>query len=132
VNHPFESRGEWVRALGLGIAAIAILGISALLDQESGFEVWRALGEDLSISLARVTELQNQNEAMRREIEMLEAEPAAIDRAIREELDLALPDEIIVRFKDLGLWDRIKRESAERDSSSGSQWPGETMGQETK
>jgi len=121
-----------VRTLGLGIAAIAILGISALLDRESGFKVWRDLGEDLSISLARVTDLQSQNEAMRYEIEMLEAEPAAVDRAIREELDLALPGEIIVRFKDLGLRDRTGVESAERDSAIRSQRPGEMLGQETK
>ena len=121
-----------MRALGLGIAAIAILGISALLDSESGFEVWRDLGEDLSISLARVADLQNENEAMRREIEMLEAEPAAVDRAIREELDLALPGEIIVRFKDLGLRDRSDLESAERDSTSRPQWPGDVLRQETK
>jgi len=99
VKHPFASRGEWVRALGLGTAAIVILGISALLDHESGFGVWLELGEDLSRSEARVTDLVGQNDAMRREIEMLEAEPAAIDRAIREELDLALPGEIIVRFR---------------------------------
>jgi hypothetical protein len=35
---------------------------------------------------------------MRNEIQMLEAEPAALDRAIREELDLALPGEVVVRF----------------------------------
>lgn len=99
MKHPFASRGEWVRALGLGTAAIVILGISALLDHESGFGVWLELGEDLSRSEARVAQLVRENDAMRREIEMLEAEPSAIDRAIREELDLALPGEIIVRFE---------------------------------
>jgi cell division protein FtsB len=98
VKHPFASRGEWVRALGLGTAAIVILGVSALLDHESGFGIWLELGKDLARSEARVGELLRRNDAMRREIDMLEAEPAAIDRAIREELDLALPGEIIVRF----------------------------------
>jgi len=88
-----------VRALGLGTAVIVILGISALLDEESGFGVWLELGADLSRSEARISELVSQNDAMRREIQVLEAEPAAIDRAIREELDLALPGEIVVRFK---------------------------------
>ena len=88
-----------MRTLGVGIAAIAILGISALLDHESGFGIWLELREDLSRSEMRVSDLVRQNDVMRREIGMLEVEPAAIDRAIREELDLALPGETIVRFK---------------------------------
>ena len=117
MKHPFASRGEWVRALGLGTAAIVILGGSALLDHESGFGVWLRLGEDLSRSEARVAHLEHQNEAMRREIEMLEAEPAAIDRAIREELDLALPGEIIVRFKSSELRSKSEVEPAEEGFS---------------
>jgi len=116
VKHPFASRGEWVRALGLGTAAIVIFGVSALLDRESGFGVWLELGEDLARSEARVTELLRQNEAMRREIEILEAEPAALDRAIREELDLALPGEIIVRFDDSDAKDSIGRKPVEGPS----------------
>ena len=88
-----------MRTLGLGTAAIAILGASALLDPDSGFGIWTELREDLFRSQTRVAQLVRQNDAMRREIEMMEAEPAAIERAIREELDLALPGEIIVRFR---------------------------------
>ncbi len=44
--------------------------------------------------------LSAQNEALRREVEQLESDPTAIDRAIREELDLALPGEVVVqRFR---------------------------------
>jgi cell division protein FtsB len=95
------SRGECVRALGLGIAVIVILAITALLDRESGIGVWRELGQDLSQSQTRVSELKRENEVMRSEIAVLESGSAAIDRAIREELDLALPGEVIVRFKNL-------------------------------
>jgi cell division protein FtsB len=90
-----------VRALGLGIAVIVILAITALLDRESGIGVWRELGQDLSQSQTRVSELKRENEVMRSEIAVLESGSAAIDRAIREELDLALPGEVIVRFKNL-------------------------------
>ena len=121
-----------MRAFGLGIAAIAILGISALFDQESGFEVWRNLGADLSRSLTRVADLQSQNEAMRREIEMLEAEPAAIDRAIREELDLALPGEIIVRFRDLGQREKPRSKPEPRKFFIRPVWLGGLLDQETK
>lgn len=87
-----------MRTLGLGTCLIAILAASALLDQESGVERWLDLRASLSDSAGRVGRLVEENDAMRREIEMLEAEPAALDRAIREELDVALPGEIVVRF----------------------------------
>jgi cell division protein FtsB len=88
-----------VRTLGLGICVIAILAASALLDRDSGVGIWLAMREDLALSAARVEALTRENEAMQREIALLEAEPGAIDRAIREELDVALPGEIVVRFE---------------------------------
>lgn len=87
-----------MRALGLGTLMIALLAVSALVDQETGVGIWLELRDDLSASTARVTALARENEALRREIEILEAEPAAVDRAIREELDLVLPGEVVVRF----------------------------------
>ena len=87
-----------MKTLGLGTCLIAILAISALLDHESGVEIWLELRKDLSGSAARVGQLLRENDEMRYEIQMLEAEPAALDRAIREELDVALPGEIVVRF----------------------------------
>ncbi len=88
-----------MRGLGLGIIVIALLAISALLDRDSGFEIWRELRADLATSSGRVATLERRNEALRREIESLEIDPTAVDRAIREELDVALPGEIVVRFR---------------------------------
>ncbi len=90
-----------MRTLGLGTCLIAILAISALLNPESGVKIWLELRDDLSGSEARVAKLTRENEEMRNEIQMLEAEPAALERAIREELDIALPGEIVVRFTTL-------------------------------
>ena len=87
-----------MKALGVGTVLIAVAAFSALLDEDTGLRIWRELRADLETSQARVAVLVGENEALRREIEMLEAEPAAIDRAIREELDLALAGEIVVRF----------------------------------
>lgn len=87
-----------VKALGLGTGLILLAAVSALLDEESGVAIWRELGDALVVSNARVAVLERGNEALRREIETLESEPAALDRAIREELDLALPGEAIVYF----------------------------------
>jgi cell division protein FtsB len=87
-----------VRALGLGTLVILLLAIPALLDQDSGVGIWLELREDLARSEARVGDLVRQNDGLRREIELLEADPSAMDRVIREELDLALPGEVVVRF----------------------------------
>lgn len=87
-----------MKALGLGSLVIAILAMTALLDRDSGVAIWLELREDLAISTDRVDLLIAQNDSLRREIELLEADPTAMDRAIREELDLALPGEVIFRF----------------------------------
>ena len=91
-----------MKALGVGALLISVLAISALLDGETGLRIWRELKADLEMSQARVALLADENDSLRQEIETLESEPAAIDRAIREELDLALPGEIVVRFGDSG------------------------------
>jgi len=89
-----------VKALGLGIGLIALVATSALLDEETGVGIWLELRESLVVSDARIALLERENEVLRREIEMFEAESSALDRAIREELDLALPGEVIVYFTD--------------------------------
>jgi len=88
-----------VKALGLGTFVIVMLAISALLDHESGIGIWLELRDDLAASSERVAQLARENEALRKEIELLEVEPSAVERAIREELDLARPGEIVVRFE---------------------------------
>jgi len=87
-----------VKALGLGTGLIILAAASALLNDETGIAKWRDLRASLVVSSSRVAILEVQNEALRREIETLEKEPAALDRAIREELDLVLPGESIVYF----------------------------------
>ncbi len=121
-----------MRTLGLGMCVIAILAVSALLDRDSGVGKWVELREDLSVLSARVARLARANDAMRREIEMLEAEPDAVDRAIREELDVALPGEIVVRFIPVS---RGADETAEPDGGTfllRDLLPGEPAGRETR
>ena len=87
-----------MKALALGVIVISALAVSALLDSGSGVSIWRELRADLGGARARVARLEKENEALRQEIATLESHPGAIDRAIREELDVALPGEIVVRF----------------------------------
>ncbi|MEZ4278132.1 MAG: septum formation initiator family protein [Myxococcota bacterium] len=88
-----------MKALSLATFVIAAFAVSAMLDRESGLEIWLELRSDLAVSGERVERLVRENDALRSEIATLESEPDALDRAIREELDLALPGEIVVRFE---------------------------------
>jgi cell division protein FtsB len=87
-----------LKALCLGTLLIALCALLALLDGESGLGIWHELRVDLEASRARVEDLVAENEALRREIALLEADPTAMDRMIREELDMALPGEVVVHF----------------------------------
>jgi cell division protein FtsB len=88
-----------VKALTLGTFVIAAIALSALLDEDTGVAIWRELRRDLDTANARVERLMRENDALRSEIVQLEGEPAALDRAIREELDLVRPGEVVVRFE---------------------------------
>lgn len=96
---PAQGRGARVKALSLGMLVIAAIAVSALLDQDSGLSIWRELRRDLEVSQKRVELLVGEIDALQSEIATLESEPAALDRVIREELDLVLPGEVVVRFE---------------------------------
>lgn len=96
--------GGCMKTLGLGIGLIALVASSALLDAERGISIWQELRQTLAVSEARVSDLEEQNDALRREIALLEAEPTALDRAIREELGLVLPGEVVIYFTGAPAW----------------------------
>ena len=88
-----------MKALSLATILIAAFVVSALLDHESGLEIWLELRNDLEVSNERVAQLVRENSALESEIAILESEPDALDRAIREEFDLAMSGEVVVRFE---------------------------------
>ena len=88
-----------MKALSLGTFVIVAVAVLAMLDPNTGLRIWLELRRDLAVSNVRVERLVRENNALRGEIETLEREPAAVDRAIREELDLVLPGEVVVRFE---------------------------------
>ena len=121
-----------MRTLGLGTCVIGIVAIMALLDPESGLGIWQELRADLAASKARVARLVRENDAMRREISILEGEPAALDRAIREELDLALPGEVVVRFVDSAAFSGRSESPRSRPFQPQHAFSGESPDRETK
>lgn len=86
-------RITWLAALLL--AAVAIV---AIVDTDSGIPMWFRLRHDVGDVEHRVAALVRETNALREQIEALESEPFALERAIREDLELALPGEVIVRF----------------------------------
>jgi len=79
----------------LALAAVAIIAVS---DGKSGIPMWLRLRNDLDQASARVAVLARETDALRGEIEALASDPFALECAIREDLELALPGEIVVRF----------------------------------
>ena len=83
----------WLAPLVLG----AVAGIAAA-DGDSGIPMWLRLRDDVGTASGRVAALLHRNAEIEAEIEALEREPFALERAIREDLGLARPGEIVVRF----------------------------------
>jgi cell division protein FtsB len=87
-----------VRTQWLALAAIALVMVLAVVDQKSGLSTWMRLRGELDASQQRIRVLEGANDALRDEIRALERDPFAVERAIREDLELARPGEIVVRF----------------------------------
>jgi cell division protein FtsB len=82
----------WIPAL-LGAAVLY-----AFIDDEAGVRPWLRLRMDLSASQERISALQVEIAALQRDAEILERDPSALEQAIREDLELARPGEVVVRL----------------------------------
>ncbi|MAI79378.1 MAG: hypothetical protein CL917_10590 [Deltaproteobacteria bacterium] len=81
------------------IPAVLLVGFGLVVfDEESGLPAWTSLKLELSGSRARQDALRDRVDGLRSEINSLERDPSAREQAIREELKLARPGEIVVRF----------------------------------
>ncbi len=80
-------------------AAIALVFALAVFDRESGLPGWLRLRSELAVARTRTDALSEQIAALRIEIAALEHDSFAIERAIREDLELARPGETVVRFE---------------------------------
>ena len=86
-------RTRWLGLLVLG----AVVGI-AVTDTESGTSMWLRLQGDVAEASGRVDALVRENSDLKAQIDALESDPFALERAIREDLELARSGEIVVRF----------------------------------
>ncbi len=81
--------------LGLAVCAATLV----VVDRDSGVGTWLRLRSELAQSDARIRRLEAETVSLRRQIEELRTHPWAIERAIREDLDLARPGEVLIRFR---------------------------------
>ena len=77
---------------------LAVVAAIALADGSSGIPMWFRLRGDVAQAHRRVQGLVQETDALRAQIDSLQREPFALERAIREDLELAKPGEIVVRF----------------------------------
>jgi cell division protein FtsB len=82
--------------VALGVAAMGLF--MALRDDESGLRAWWALRADLRAAEARIEGLRAEVADLERNSGGLAEDPFALERAIRERLELARPGETLVRL----------------------------------
>jgi cell division protein FtsB len=87
-----------VRTTLLAPLALVAAGVIAVADGDAGIPTWLRLRGDVERAEKRVQTLVSSTAALRGEIEALRQDPFALERAIREDLELARPGEIIIRF----------------------------------
>jgi cell division protein FtsB len=85
------------RELVIGAAIVAAAIGVAVADESTGIRTWLELRHDLRVAQSRVAELEQRIESRESEAEALRSDPAALEEAIREDLGLARPGEVVVR-----------------------------------
>ena len=86
-----------MRYLAIPALLAAALGM-AWLDTDSGLRAWLGLRRDVSAARERIQWLQVEIAELDAQAKALASDPAAQERAIREELEWALPGESVVRM----------------------------------
>lgn len=89
-----------MRGLLLIPALVTAALVYAAFDADSGIRRWLQMRADLEASHARIEEIRSRIRALQRDAAELESDAFAIESAIREDLKLARPGEVVVRFSD--------------------------------
>jgi cell division protein FtsB len=91
-------RGGWVRAILLVVTLLVGAIWLAVVDRESGGLKWLELRGDLVAARVRIEQLSQEAADLQRQIEALEEGGFPLERAIREDLGLARPGEVVFQF----------------------------------
>lgn len=84
----------------LALAGFALLALVWLAVDPGGLRHTRRLAADLEAIRADNARIRQENDALRRELQLLADDPAALERAAREELGLIKPGEVVFRLEE--------------------------------
>jgi cell division protein FtsB len=90
--------GERVRGLLVIPALVTAAFVYAAFDADSGIRPWLRMRADLEAARARIEKIRAEIRVLSRDAADLENDAFAIESAIREDLKLARPGELVVRF----------------------------------
>lgn len=85
-----------VKRIGIVLGITALAAALAWWDKETGIPTWLRLRSDLAEAERRIEATRARMQAQQAEIEELENDPLASERAIRRVLGLARPGEVVV------------------------------------
>jgi cell division protein FtsB len=86
------------KLLAVATALAVALSLVSVADAK-GFRRYLRLRDDVASLHGRNAALAAQNESLRREIQALREDPAALERAVREELGYVKPGEIVFHLE---------------------------------
>ncbi len=82
---------------------LAVAGLHAALDEDAGIRRWLHLRAELADARGRIALLETEVAGLRQSAARLEHDRFAIERAIREELELSAAGQRVVRLRARGL-----------------------------
>ena len=86
------------KLLAVATAVAVALSLASVADAK-GFRRYLKLRDDVESLHERNAALAAQNDALRREIQALREDPAALERAVREELGYVKPGELVFHLE---------------------------------
>lgn len=89
------SRRTWLWAAVAAAFLLALISASA----EGGFRRYLRLSHDVEVLEAKNLRLADENARMLREVEALQRDPRALERAAREELGFVKPGEVVISLE---------------------------------
>lgn len=88
------------RVLPLGVLAVAAVSVPVLVLSPTGLPRLRNLEEERRRANEEISHLGSQITALRAEVQRIKSDPAAVERAARDELGLVRTTEVVFQFSD--------------------------------
>ncbi|MBL8912801.1 MAG: septum formation initiator family protein [Archangium sp.] len=83
-----------------GAVVVALILAVGSLSGEGGFRRYARLKRDLDSLQDRNAKLEAENQRLKREVQRVRSEPAALERAARESLGLVRPGEVVFNVEE--------------------------------